>query len=74
IGDLSLYEIFNSDFKNYEIEQEQKDKELYYEKYLQKANMLAINNELAFSDDFSEFNDSDLESLHWFYFRNLKLT
>ncbi len=74
IGDLSLYEIFNSDFKNYEIEQEQRDKELYYEKYLQKANMLAINNELAFSDDFSEFNDSDLESLHWFYFRNLKLT
>ena len=39
---------------------------------MQKANYKAINLELVFSDEFSEFEDSNLESLHWFYFKNLK--
>ena len=72
IGDLSLLEIFNSDLVNHDIDQEQRDREKDYEKYIQKANMLAINNELVFSGEFSEFEESNLESLHWFYFKNLK--
>ena len=72
VGDLSLLEIFNSDFENSDIEQEKRDKQEDYEKYIQKANYLAINNELIFSDEFSDFEESNLESLHWFYFKNLK--
>jgi len=72
IGDLSLLEIFNSDFENFDNNKEKRDKEENYEKYMQKANYLAINNELVFSDEFSEFEESNLESLHWFYFKNLK--
>ncbi|MHA1510574.1 MAG: hypothetical protein ACTSRX_02520, partial [Promethearchaeota archaeon] len=60
------------DFENSDIEQEKRDKQEDYEKYIQKANYLAINNELIFSDEFSEFEDNKLESLHWFYFKNLK--
>jgi len=72
VGDLSLLEIFNSDFENSDIDQERRDKQDDYEKYIQKANYLAINNELIFSDEFSDFKESNLESLHWFYFKNLK--
>ncbi|QEE17017.2 hypothetical protein DSAG12_02849 [Promethearchaeum syntrophicum] len=72
IGDLSLLEIFNSDLENHDIAQEKRDRAMDYEKYIQKANKLAINNELVFSGEFSEFEESNLESLHWFYFKNLK--
>ncbi len=72
IGDLSLLEIFNTDLENHDIDQEKRDKQEDYEKYIQKANYLAINTELVFSDEFSEFEDKNLDSLHWFYFKNLK--
>ena len=72
IGDLSLLEIFNLDLENSDIDLDQGDRKTYYEKYIQKANKLAINYEFAFNDEFSEFEDKKLDSLHWFYFKNLK--
>jgi len=72
IGDLSLLEIFNLDLENSDIDQDKGDRETDYEKYIQKANKLAINYEFAFNDEFSEFEDKTLDSLHWFYFKNLK--
>ncbi len=72
IGDLSLLEVFNTDLENGDNDQKRRDREENYEKYIQKANYIAINNELVFSGEFSEFEESNLESLHWFYFKNLK--